>query len=65
VNCAVNPVQPGHCHFLAGEPHVVVDDQLRLAAEHVGQPDRALLALQGVVGHRDHRQPTALRRLQV
>ena len=34
-------MQPGHCHSLAGEPHVVVDDQLRLAVEDVGQPDRA------------------------
>jgi hypothetical protein len=43
------PKKPGAARalpLLAAEPHVAVDDQLRLAAEHVGQPDRALLALQ-------------------
>ena len=61
VNCEVNPVQPRHCHSLVREPHVVVDDQLRLAVEDVGEPDRAVLALQRVVGHLDHGQPAALR----
>jgi hypothetical protein len=46
--------------FLAGEPHVVVDDQLPLAVEDFGQPDGAVLAVEGVVGHLDHRQATPL-----
>jgi hypothetical protein len=46
--------------LLAVEPHVVVDDQLRLAVEDVRQPDRPVLALEGVVGQLHHRQPAAL-----
>jgi hypothetical protein len=39
---------------------VVVDDELRAAAEHVGQPDGPIGADQGVVGQFHHRQPTPL-----
>lgn len=46
--------------FLAGEPHVVVDDQLALAVEEFGQAYGAVLAVEGVVGHLHHRQPTTL-----
>ena len=37
----------GRCADIASER---ADDQLRLAVEDVGQPDRSLLTLQGVVG---------------
>ena len=47
--------------LLVVEPHVVVDDELRLALEDVDQPDRTLRTLQGVVGQLDHRQPAPLR----
>ena len=42
--------------FLTGEPHVVVDDQLGLAFEKVHEPNRAVGALEGVVGQLHHRK---------
>ena len=45
--------------FLAGKPHVVVDDELGLALEHVRQPNRAVGSVKGVVGQLHHRQAPA------
>jgi hypothetical protein len=39
---------------------VVVDDELRASLEHIGQPDRPVLADQCVVRHLDHGQAAAL-----
>ena len=45
--------------FLTGEPHVVVDDQLGLAFEHVHEANRAVGALEGVVRQFHHREAPA------
>ena len=44
---------------LTGEPHVVVDDQLGLAFEHVHEPNRAVGAVERVLGQLHHREATA------
>ena len=66
---AVEELQPGELAgepgaaralpFLTGEPHVVVDDQLVLAVEHVHEPNRAVGSLEGVVGQFHHREAPA------
>ena len=45
--------------LLAGEPHVVVDDQLALALEHVDEPNRAVGSVERVVGQLHHREASA------
>ena len=60
MNWLVKPVQPGHCH-VSPEPHVVVDDELILALEHVGQPYGSVGAIEDVVGQLHHRQAAASR----
>ncbi len=46
--------------LLAGEPHVVVHDQLAFAFERIGQPSRSVGAVQDVFGKFDHREsPTS------